>query len=110
MKYFSDGKILVTFLIQNLERFIPFCIFMGIRALEGGPPKIGTQLANVFCRKGRFDGQIGDIEGIFPACSAKKSKLFLSIRLEIFCEAHPLHVMPFLIFFLTHCRVLPVWV
>jgi len=56
MKKFSDGKILVTFLIQNLERFISFSIFMEIQAPEGGLPKIGTKLAKVFCRKGRFDG------------------------------------------------------
>jgi len=31
-------------------------IFMEIRAPEGGPPKIETKVAKVFCRKGRFDG------------------------------------------------------
>ena len=91
-------KILVVlFLIQNLERFSSFSIFMGIRALEGGLSKIGTKLAKLLCRKGRFDRQIGDIERIFPACSAKKSKLFLSMRLQHFCGSLPLKGMPFLI-------------
>jgi len=48
---------------------------------------------------------------IFPACSAKKSKLFLSMRLKHFCEAHPPQVIPFL--FRSFCFVwtlLPVWV
>jgi len=45
----------------------------------GGLPRIGTKLAKVFSRKGRYDGKIDDIEGIFPSCSAKNSKLFLQV-------------------------------
>jgi len=76
MKRFSDGKILVTFLIQNLEIIISLLIFMGIRALEGGLPKIGTKLAKLHSRKRRFYGYNSYTEGIFLAGSAKKSKLF----------------------------------
>jgi len=49
---------------------------MEIRAPEeGGLPKIGTKIAKAFSQKGRHNGSIGDIEGIFQACFAEKSKL-----------------------------------
>jgi len=56
MESFSDGKILVNFLIQNLEMIISLSIFVGIRALEGGLPKIGTKLAKHHSRKRQFHG------------------------------------------------------
>ena len=43
---FSDGKILVTFPVQNLDRFISFSSCMGIRAMEGGLPKCGQNSPN----------------------------------------------------------------
>jgi len=42
MKSFSDGKIVVTFRIQNSEKFISLLSFVEIvRAPESGPPKCG---------------------------------------------------------------------
>jgi len=79
---------LVTCLIQNLEMFISLKSFMEIRAQEGALPKIGSKIAKLHSRKRRFHGFNGDIEGIFPACSAKKSTRFLSMRLKHFCEVH----------------------
>jgi hypothetical protein len=49
MKKFSDGKILVIFLIQNSEMFILLCGFMGIRA--PGSTKIWTKLAKLHQKK-----------------------------------------------------------
>jgi|AntRauMFilla1563_2_1112583.scaffolds.fasta_scaffold88273_1 hypothetical protein len=42
----------------------PSC-FMGIRAQEGGLPKIVSKLANGVCLQGRFDRQISNFQGNF---------------------------------------------
>jgi len=100
---------LITCLIRNLEMFISLKSFMEIRAPEEGLPKIGSKIAKLHAQKRRFHGSNGDIEGIFPACSAKKSKRFLSMRSELFCEAHPLKRkcsfwFRSVYFFSTHCQ------
>jgi len=52
----------------NLEMIISFPTFMEIRAPEGGLPKIGTKMAQVFSRKGCHDVNCrywGDFAGMF---------------------------------------------
>jgi hypothetical protein len=72
MKQFSDGRILITILIQNLKIFISLKNFMEIRAPEGGLPKIGSKIAKHHSQKRRFCWYNGDIEGIFPNRADKK--------------------------------------
>ena len=82
MKQLPDGKIFITFLIQNLEMIISLPIVTGIQALEWGPPKIRTKLVKLHSGKRQFRGQNDDVGGIPPGCSANKSMLFLFMRLK----------------------------
>jgi len=43
-KYFSDSKILVTFLIQNLDMIISNPVSLWTQTLEWGPPTIWTNV------------------------------------------------------------------
>jgi len=47
VKKISDEKILVPFLIQNLEMFVSICSFMGIRAPEGGLSKCEKKISKL---------------------------------------------------------------
>jgi hypothetical protein len=84
---------------------------MEIRAPEGGLPKIRSKMLKLLSRKQRFHGLNGDIEEFSQHVPHKIESFSID---EIKILSHSLQVMPFLIskffFYLTHCRVLPVWV
>jgi hypothetical protein len=115
-KSFSDGKIFVTFLIQNLEMFISVWSYMEIRASEGGLPwglpKFDQNSKTWFLKKAILLVKWRYWRD-FPSMFCKKIETLCIdvIRTLLRGASSKSHaVSDFEVFFLTYCRVLPVWV